>query len=135
MSRGQRRVLEDVARNRYWRAEEAEVVLTALEESELSVAAFSRKHGLSAARLVRWRDRLGQHAPRSGRSSRRSAKAGVALRFHPVQVVDSALVSVSPQESELELLLAGNRRIVIRRGFDAELLGELVRVVEGWSRC
>jgi hypothetical protein len=41
----------------------------------------------------------------------------------------------APKDPEVELLLAGDRRIVVRRGFDAALLEELVRVVEGWTRC
>lgn len=126
----------EAAKNRYWRAEDAEVVLAALAESQLSVAAFSREHGLSAARVQRWRERLRESEPRSRRSPRRlTAGPNPSLRFHPVRVMDLRASSVSSRESEVELLLAGDRRIVVRRGFDAELLQELVRVVESWPRC
>lgn len=134
MSRDRSRAVSESLKSRYWRPADAELVLQALDESRLTVTGFCRKHSLSPARVLRWRERLGK--ARSGSSSppREPSPrlADSSVRFHPVRVVGSA---PSPEHTEVELLLAGDRRIVVRRGFDAALLEELVRVVEGWTRC
>lgn len=114
-------VLTMLIASRYWRAADAERVLEAWRRSGQSGVAFAREHGLSRARLVRWRDRLKQSMPPV---------------FHPVRVVarqrPRPIAAVPPEPLELEL--RGGRRIHVRAGFDAALLAELVQVVEGW-RC
>jgi hypothetical protein len=100
----------------YWRAADAERVLAAWRESELSGAAFARRHGLSRARLLRWRDRL----------------KGTTTRFHPVRIVGGEPIS-SAVTNVLELELRGGRRIRVAAGFDPELLERLVRTVESWG--
>lgn len=125
----EREALREAVRSDYWRAETAAVVLAAWEASGESLTTFARRHGLRLKRLSRWQARL-----RHGRAS-----AGPA--FHPVVVRDSArdagerngIVS-SPQTTDLELLLPGGHRIAVRRGFDAEVLRELLRALEG-DRC
>src|SRR5213594_2311839 len=106
--------------NRYWRAADAERVLEAWRGSGRTVAAFAREHGLSAARLLRWRARL---------------RLPAAPVFHPVRVVGRQRSNpIAPARSEpLELELRGGRRIRVPAGFDAALLEELVRTVEGWG--
>lgn len=106
--------------NRYWRAADAEQVLDAWRRSGRSVAAFARRHGLSPRRLLRWRARL---------------EPAVAPVFHRVQVVGREHPTpITPSRPEpLELELRGGRRIRVPAGFDAELLAELVRTVEGWG--
>jgi len=110
-------------RGRYWRAADAERVLAVWRASGQSLAAFAGEHGLSRARLARWRERLAKK--RLGRPV-----------FHPVRVVadPETRAMVASPTAPLELVLSGGRRIRIAPGFDAELLAELVRVVEGW-RC
>ena len=117
---GTTRSLATLLANRYWRAAEAEQVLAAWRRSGRSAAAFAREHGLSVARLLRWRARL--------------APTAVPV-FHRVRVVGrprpTAIAPVGPEPLELEL--RGGRRIRVSAGFDPELLAALVRTVEGWG--
>jgi len=117
---GTARSLATLIANRYWRAVDAERALATWRRSGQSVAAFAREHGLSAARLLRWRARLEPIA---------------TPVFHRVQVVASTSTNPNaPVRSEpLELELRGGRRIRVPAGFDAELLAALVRTVEGWG--
>jgi len=107
--------------SRYWSDGEAREVLSAWERSGEPASVFARRHGLSPHRLLRWKNR--QHG-----SARRSRPA-----FHPVEVVEAedSTRSVGSWESgTLELIVDGSRRIVVRRGFDPEVLRELLRVLE-----
>lgn len=117
---GTTRSLATLIANRYWRAADAEPVLEAWRRSGRTVAAYAREHGLSAARLLRWRARL---------------EIPVAPLFHPVRVVErprsNPIARARPEPLELEL--RGGRRIRVPAGFDAALLEELVRTVEGWG--
>ena len=112
------RALAGVIASRYWRATDAEQVLEAWRQSGQSGAAFAREHGLSRARLLRWRDRL---------------KSTTALTFHPVRVTQRAKPIAVGMRGPLELELCGGRRIRVHAGFDPELLEQLVRTVEGWG--
>ena len=116
-----------VVENRHWGAREAKQVLAVWEQSGEPVAAFARGHGLSPARLLRWRSRLSGESRRPGPT------------FHPVRVVPTAIVGSSdgvPGVADvpaLELMVGGARRILIRRGFDPEVLERVVRAVESWA--
>ena len=114
---GTTRSLATLVANRYWRAAEAERVMAAWRRSGRSAAAFAGEHGLSAARLLRWRARL--------------TPTAVPV-FHPVQVVERAR-PITEGAGPLELELRGGRRIRVPAGFDPELLEALVRTVEGWG--
>ena len=118
--KGTTRSLATLIANRYWRATDAEQVLEAWRRSGQSAAAFARGHGLSAARLLRWQARLEPGAPPV---------------FHPVRVVArEGSRPIAPGRPEpLELELRCGRRIRVPAGFDAALLDELVRTVEGWG--
>ena len=110
--------------SRYWSDLEAREVLSAWERSGEPVSVFARRHGLSPHRLLRWKNR------RHG-SARRSGPA-----FHPVQVVEEGHPTRavgSGESGALELIVSGSRRIVVRRGFDPEVLRELLRVLESRS--
>src|SRR6266571_1147428 len=89
---GTTRSLAALMANRYWRPADAQRVLEAWRGSGRSVAAFARQHGLSTARLLRWRARL---EPR------------VAPVFHPVRVVErprpTPATVARPEPLELEL--------------------------------
>lgn len=108
------------AGRRYWRAEDAALVVAAWRRSGESLAAFSQAHGLCPGRLRRWEARL--------------QEPGTLPTFYPVRVVEGGREGGDSGEgSRLELVLRGGRRVVVSRGFDRELLEEVVRVVEGWS--
>jgi hypothetical protein len=109
----------------YWRADSAELIVAAWEQSGESLTAFARRHGVRPNRLARWRDRL------------RKTPEPARLRFHPVKVRETpvdgiarSVPAVAEGGSGLKLVLRGGRRIVIGRGFDAAVLVELMRVLE-----
>lgn len=107
-----------VLRAPYWRQAEAEQALAAWAASGLSLRAFSRRHKTSLWRLKRWQRRLGSEA---------------WPVFHRVQIVEGAERQPARDAAEVELVLAGGRRVAVRSGFDPRALEELVRVVESWS--
>ena len=49
------RTIGRIAARSYWREADARVVVEAWRRSGLSVAAFARRHGLTAQRLAYWR--------------------------------------------------------------------------------
>ena len=118
-----RAAVEAAAANPYWREADARVVLTAWRESGLSLAAFARQFGISVQRLRRW------HHDLEGPDS--VDAVACAPKVHPVQVVFDGLAAAEPAPSaELELVLLGGRRVIVRAGFDADVLARLVRAVE-----
>jgi hypothetical protein len=122
------RYLRAALAGRYWRAESAEVVVRAWEQSGEALTAFARRHGMHPARLMRWRARL-------------RPEGAAAVRFHAVTIRDSrnddgdAPLPIPVENgSGLELILTTGHRISIRRGFDAAVLAELLRVLAS-ERC
>jgi hypothetical protein len=119
----QSRPLAEALASRYWSEREAGAVLAAWQRSGESATAFARRQGLVPSRLLRWEARL-------------SGKRGEGQpHFHPVEVVPTRSTAhpaeVEPAfEGQLELIVGSSRRIVVRRGFDPELLWDLVRVLE-----
>ena len=89
---GTTRSLTALIANRYWCAVDAEQVLEAWPRRGQSAAAFVREHGLSAARLLRWQDRL---------------ELGAHPVFHPVRVVErqwsNPIASARPEPLEDEI--------------------------------
>jgi len=83
--------------------------------SELTAKAFAAEHGLNESTL-RYNARLLRRA----QASAGRAEEAAALKLARVEVVRSRAV-----EAPIELEL-GEARIVIRRGFDRETLGELL---------
>ncbi|MGH9619150.1 MAG: IS66 family insertion sequence element accessory protein TnpA [Bryobacteraceae bacterium] len=94
---------------------EVDRLVAEYEASGLTRQEFCAKQGLSLATLVRYRKRRQQREPSAG-----------ASRFFPVELRGTNRAN----GSELAVALAGGRRIEVRRGFDAELLAQLVRVLE-----
>lgn len=117
------RSLAKVLESRYWKEEDARALLDVWARSGESVSVFARRHGLAPHRLLRWKQRL------SG-SERQPV-------FHPVKVIAADGAHRTDVESgstvALELIVGPRRRIVVRRGFDPEVLAELVRTVESWE--
>jgi hypothetical protein len=87
-------------------------------ESGLPVAAYCRERGVSAASMFAWRRRL----------------SGAAETFKPVKVVSGPAGCAREVEkqagSAIELCLRGGRQLIVRRGFDRQLLAELVEAME-----
>lgn len=120
--RKDRRAFAAAVRSRYWREEEAQVVLEDWRDSGLELEEFARRYELSPRRLRRWSERLG-------------GDAEPELRFHPValQVDGPTRERPASETSGVELVVPGGRRIAVEREFDEELLARVVRVVESWS--
>jgi transposase-like protein len=92
--------------------------------SGLSVAAFCGRHGVAASSLFAWKRRLA-----------REAEAAVAREpaFVAVQAVPGAATADSDLDRTraIELHWGGSRWLVLRRGFDAQALREVLAVLEG----
>ena len=91
------------------------------QESGLPVSAYCRERGLSAASMFAWRRRLRPASSRPG-----------AETFKPVKIVPAATLYSSGEKSDsaIELCLPGEHRLVVRRGFDRELLLDVIDALE-----
>lgn len=91
-------------------------IIESRQASGQSVAAFCRERDISQAGFYAWKRRL--------------RGAGPTPAFVEVKTVEQA----RPNGSEgIEVCLAGGRRVLVRRGFDRELLVETIGVLEGLS--
>jgi hypothetical protein len=102
--------------SRYWREEDARVVLEEWSSSDIGLTEFARRHGLSERRLRRWSERLGR------------------MRFHPVELrLDGVTTGEAANgDGGVAVVARGGRRVAVGRDFDEELLARVVRVVESW---
>ena len=84
-------------------------------ESGLPVSAYCRERGLSAASMFAWRRRLSRGAE----------------MFKPVKIVSSSIRSASEKsDSAIELCLPGGGHLMVRRGFDRQLLLDVIDALE-----
>jgi len=103
--------------------------------SGLPISAFCRERGIAAASLFAWRRKL-------TRGSERAAPLAVAETFKPVTIIaqaeprrdggdDGAGSAIElPAASFIELCLRGGRQLMVRRGFDRQLLVDVIHAVE-----
>ena len=84
------------------------------QSSGKSVAAFCRDGGVSENSFYFWKRHL------------READAATF-----VELKTSAAAVPEARPARIEVRLSGRRRLLVRRGFDRDLLIELVRVLEG----
>ena len=111
------------AREEYWRGK-----IKSCELSGMSIVRYCREQGLSVSKYHWWKAAL----------KRRDAERVVAPGFaevRAVHAVESAASAVPGRPcgapSLIELSLAGDRRIGVRPGFDADTLARVIAVVEG----
>jgi len=121
MSKKAELAVRRAARKAYWGEDDARVLVTALAESEQTLAQFARRHDVDPRRLGRWRARLAQGTSES-------------VRFHPVQLTACESATV-PESGSIEIELAGGRRIHVVHGFHAEDLRLVVAVLEDVAGC
>jgi len=96
-------------------AEEWRQIIDGQQASGLTVAAYCRDRGIKDSAFYAWKRRL-----RSSRKRNRSSA--------PVFVeVKSAK---TPASEAIEICLRGERRLLVRRGYDPDLLSDLVRTLE-----
>jgi transposase-like protein len=100
--------------------EEVERLVDEYEASGLGRQQFCKKHGLSLTTLNRHRKRkqFGQE------------KETPERRFIPVEISAAKQQASKERSGELLVWLSSGRRIEVRGGFDARVLGQLVRVLE-----
>ena len=90
--------------------------------SGLPISAFCRERGIAAASLFAWRRRL----------------TGGEQMFKPVKIAATPEparrgVSGGGGEGAIELYLSGARRLIVRRGFDRQLLVDVIHALESLS--
>ena len=95
---------------------EADTLAAEYEASGLSRQEFCQQRNVALKTLARY---LAQRRKRSG------AAAPSASRLVRVQVE-----SPNGAESELTVIVTGGRRIAVKRGFDKDLLRQLITVLE-----
>jgi transposase len=108
----------DSAKQRYWLD-----LIRLWQRSQLSVRAFCQRQRVSEPSFYSWRRTLQE---RGLLEDKPAADAGVeAPTFLQVTVADGA-----PGPKSIELVLANGRRLRVRPGFDADMLRQLLRVLE-----
>ena len=96
-------------------AEEWRQIIDEQKSSGLTVAAYCLEHGITEGSFYTWKRRLRQPAKRN-------------------RLPKPAFVEVTPQRfgtgGTIDICLRGERRLLARRGFDRDLLIELIRAIE-----
>ena len=110
--------VRDVAACRYWREDDARVVVAAWRASGESLSAFARHHGVQRRRIAWWIRQLETAAP---------------LHFHPVRVTGA--VDPAPSPAAIEIELPSGERIRLPRGFDADDLRRVFSVLDASASC
>jgi len=91
------------------------------QSSGLPISLFCRERGISQASLFAWRRRL---------------SSGHVVKFAAVKVARAkpkSPITDSPRDGSIELCLSGDRRLVLRSGFDRQLLLDLLVALESKS--
>ena len=85
--------------------------------SGMSVTEFCRRHGVAASSFFGWKRKLGSFP---------AAGVFVEAKIAPALPAASAV-------SVMEIRLRHGRRVLVGRGFDRDLLAEVIAVLEGLS--
>ena len=113
---GSREVAE-VARQAYWRAEDARVVVEAWRREGGPLSRFARRHGIHPHRLARWVAKLD--------------RIEHPMRFHAVQVARTD----AGRDGAIEIELSRGRRVRVARGFEADDLRRVLAVLGENATC
>ena len=125
----------DLKLERAWRER-----IRRFEQSGQTIQSFCQAEGLIGHQLTWWRRELKRRAGESASEKRdsklvkqphsvRSGKAVAAARFVPVELRQSP-----SQPSSVEIILDKPPRIAVSAGFDANLLHEVLRVLDQRDR-
>jgi transposase-like protein len=106
MKRSRRRGIES------WRQ-----IIDGQRSSGVAVASYCRKHGISKCSFYNWKRRLRQSAQ------------GKVVPTAPFVELKTPISSTAG----IEICLPNDRRLLVGRGFDRDLLVELVHTLEGMS--
>jgi transposase-like protein len=101
-------------------------------QSGLGVSEFCRQRSIATSSFFAWRKKLTRpgQGPRPG-GTRRRGGSGDPSAFAAVKIIAERHAATAT--AAIELRLRGGRRLLLRSGFDAELLRQAVRVLEDLS--
>jgi transposase len=108
-----------VETRRRWSEAEKQAILEEVRTSGTTLSAVARKHGLSRELVFRWR---------------REARAKAQRNNHglvPVLVAAPGSAGVAAASAAIEIVLAGNRRVIVGSGVDPAALKQVIAVLEG----
>lgn len=116
-------VVETGRRRRFSMAEKGRIVEESLSGPNL-VRSTARRYGIAISGLYLWR-----------RQYQRSELGGAAPTYHAVEFLREAAAAVTEApvpctSSQIEIVLAGGRRLVVTEAIDPAVLTRLVSVVE-----
>ena len=123
-------------RRRRWSEAQKRQIVAETHEPGVSVPMVAQRYNLNANQIFRWR-----------RLFRESERAGVAGRFVPVVVEaapgrEPAAATMSPPSEgvvaegqpatgRMEIVLSGDRRVIVDRTVDGAALSRVIAVLEG----
>jgi transposase-like protein len=96
--------------------------------SGMTVSAFCRLKSIPASSLFAWRRKLADRGE-SPAASVIEPKASPRRR----KFIEVKAAPADTRPSAIELRLKGDRRLLVRRGFDPEALAGVIRVLEGMA--
>jgi transposase-like protein len=105
-------------KSRHLGPEEWRQIVDQQRASGLTVAAYCRDWGITEGSFYTWKRRL-RATPRA-RSKRSPTPAFVEMKPLKTSTAET-----------IEVFLAGDRRLLVRRGFDHDLLIDLIHTLEG----
>ena len=102
-------------------------IVSDFRRSGLTQADFCRRRHISLAsfRYHFYKPQPSKPAPSDARSS-----ASPDQQFLPVTILPDLILSSTPSQPHLELILSNGRRIAVAPGFDTQTLRRLIAVVE-----
>lgn len=119
----------DAAKERYWRR-----LLRRWQRSGQTGRDFCAAHGLSEPSFYGWRREIARRDQEQSAPPPPAPRPGAP---HPPSrtplpaFVEVAVNAAAPESAPLEVVLAHGRRLRVSAGFDADLLRQLLRVLEG----
>ena len=116
----------DPAKEKYWRR-----LLRQWQRSGLTGRDFCAERGLNEPSFYAWRREIARRDQEQGKPSQRATRPRSATADSPLPTFVKVTVDAgaSPRAT-LEVVLAHDRRVRVAPGFDAQLLRQLLRVLE-----
>ena len=94
-----------------------------------SVSAVARKHNIAPSLLFRWKRELGGGVPSSSASTEQ-AFVRVALPAPMVASESATGSAVRTRDGAIEIVLSGNRRVIVGKSVDAIALKRVLSILE-----
>jgi hypothetical protein len=118
------------AKERYWRG-----LLRQSRQSGLTARDFCAEHGISVPSFYFWRREIDRRDRQRKLETNKAAEHTSSTTLSSADLATPAFVSLAmdacaPLPPAIEVVVAERRLLRVRRGFDAELLRQLVRLLE-----